>query len=79
MAKEYYKTGIDEPEGDFIDRMKNGIEMHLKSLRQLRHNYDGPTEEQIMEYQFAKASRGSRKRRLQWWLHVNLIIVGGFQ
>lgn len=65
MAKEYYKTGVDEDIGDFEAGLKNGIEVHLKRLRDEGHNYDGPTEVQLREYRDAKGSRYTRKRRLQ--------------
>lgn len=33
--------------------LKLSIEGHLKHLREQRHNYDGPTEKQLVEFQEA--------------------------
>lgn len=64
VAKEYYKTGIDEDDGDFRWRMRSAIQRHLESLRQQRLHYDGPTDDQLKKYREAGVTRFSRKRKI---------------
>lgn len=65
VAREFFKTNMNDDIDDFKRGLKFCIEGYLERLRRQGHNYEGPTAEEVVEFRAARDLRLSGMWRPQ--------------